>query len=168
MVIQALLREAGSSVPAEASIPEQTTQSGTPETYLGYGRAQRFASGERMIMDKAARYTAAGALKNGEWDLSGKWTVTKEYVVPEKKGDLRLGFEAKSVFLVVEPEDRQGRIRIRLDGKPLQADTPDVRKGILVPEESRLYQLVALDDAGPHVLSLEVTGKLRLFAFTFG
>jgi cytochrome c biogenesis protein CcdA/thiol-disulfide isomerase/thioredoxin len=168
MVIQALLKEAGSSVPAEASIPEQTIQSKTPETYLGYGRAQRFASGERMVMDKAARYTAGDILQNGEWDLSGKWTVTKEYIIPEQKGDLRLGFEAKNVFLVVESEDRNGRIKVRLDGKPLPSDTPDVRKGILIPEASRLYQLVALENPGRHVLSLEVTGKLRLFAFTFG
>ena len=36
------------------------------------------------------------------------------------------------------------------------------------PDTSRLYQLVGLDAAGPHVLSLDVKGNIRLFAFTFG
>ena len=31
-----------------------------------------------------------------------------------------------------------------------------------------MYQLVGLSAAGSHVLRLEVKGKLRLFAFTFG
>ena len=31
-----------------------------------------------------------------------------------------------------------------------------------------MYQLVGLTSAGPHVLRLEVKGRLRLFAFTFG
>lgn len=40
--------------------------------------------------------------------------------------------------------------------------------GRLVPAESRLYQLAGLPQAGAHLLRLEVKGKLRLFAFTFG
>ena len=80
---------------------------------------------------------------------------------------MQLGFDAKNVFLVIEPETHEGKIRILVDGK-MSGDTPDVKNGILVPGESRLYQLVALDVPGPHVLNLEVSGKLRLFAFTFG
>ena len=47
-------------------------------------------------------------------------------------------------------------------------DTPDVKKGLLTPGESRLYHLVALKKPGRHTLRLEVSGDLRLFAFTFG
>ena len=54
-----------------------------------------------------------------------------------------------------------------VDGKPA-ADTADVRAGVLVPVESRMYHLVRLPAAGPHVLRLTVKGRLRLFAFTFG
>jgi hypothetical protein len=31
-----------------------------------------------------------------------------------------------------------------------------------------MYQLVGLPAPGPHVLRLDVKGKIRLFAFTFG
>jgi cytochrome c biogenesis protein CcdA/thiol-disulfide isomerase/thioredoxin len=166
-VIKVLLKEAGSSVTSEASVPEQNIESSTPETYLGYSRARGFASDVPMVIDRATEYRPAGVPGNGEWNLSGKWTVTKEYIVPQREGTLQLGFDAKNVFLVIEPETRNGRIRIRLDGAQA-GDTQDVRKGILLPKESRLYQLVALNASGQHVLRLDVIGKLRLFAFTFG
>jgi cytochrome c biogenesis protein CcdA/thiol-disulfide isomerase/thioredoxin len=166
-VIQALLKEAGTPVTTDVSMPEQANESLTPETYLGYGRAQGFASGMRIVMDRVADYKAARDPENGEWNLTGRWTVTKEYIVPDHEGRLQLGFDAKNVFLVVEPETREEKIRILVDGET-PGDTPDVKNGILVPGESRLYQLVALDVAGPHVLSLEVSGKPRLYAFTFG
>lgn len=165
-VIKALLGEAGSSL-VESSVPQQTIESWTPETYLGYGRARKFSSKEPPVLDRAARYTSPRTLHSGEWSLSGNWKVAKEYVIPEGKGSLHLRFNAKNVFLVIEPETGDGRIQVALDGAPA-GDTPDVRKGMLLPDESRLYQLVALDAPGSHTLRLEVNGKLRLFAFTFG
>jgi cytochrome c biogenesis protein CcdA/thiol-disulfide isomerase/thioredoxin len=166
-VIKALLKEAGASAAADVSIPEQSIQSLTPEIYLGYGRAQGFVSDTSMAVERAAEYKASGLPENGEWNLSGKWTVTKEYIVPENEGNLQLGFDAKDVFVVIESETREGKIKIRVDGKPA-GDNPDVKNGVLQPVESGLYQLVALDTPGPHVLTLVVIGKLRLFAFTFG
>jgi cytochrome c biogenesis protein CcdA/thiol-disulfide isomerase/thioredoxin len=166
-VIKALLKEAGAASTVDVRMSEQSIESLTPETYLGYGRAAGFVSDTKMVSGSVAEYKAAGLPENGEWNLSGKWTVTKEYIVPENEGSLHLGFDAKNVFLVVEPESREGKIEIRVDGVPA-GDTHDVKNGVLHPRESRLYQLVALDIAGPHVLTLDVIGKLRLFAFTFG
>lgn len=165
-VIKALLGETGSSS-VESSIPPQTFESWTPETYLGYGRARKFSSKEPIVQDRAARYTSPGMLHSGEWSVSGNWKIAKEYIVPEGKGSLQVRFNAKNVFLVIEPETGNGRIQVKLDGAS-PGDTPDVRKGILSPNESRLYQLIALATPGTHTLHLEVNGKLRLFAFTFG
>ena len=108
-----------------------------------------------------------GHPRNGEWNLTGTWTITPQYVLPSTGGTLQLGFDAKNVFLVIEPEDRAGAVSVFVDDKP-GADTVDVKKGALAPRESRMYQLVGLAESGPHVLRLEVKGKLRLFAFTFG
>jgi hypothetical protein len=87
--------------------------------------------------------------------------------VPETSGTLQLGFNAKNVFLVIEPAGQGGTIGVSVDGKK-GADTPDVKDGALLPRESRMYQLVGLKQAGSHLLRLEVQGKVRLFAFTFG
>ena len=161
-VIRALLREAGAkNVSARARIKksEVKIESRTAETYLGYGRAEGFVSLESPIADVVAEYTASGEPGNGEWSLQGSWIVTREYIAPEDSGVLTLGFNAKNVFLVIEPFGDEGRIDVRVDGESERT---------ILPEESRLYQLVGFEEPGEHVLSLEIHGKLRLFAFTFG
>ncbi len=167
-VIRALLEEAGSLTTARAdSRPEAQLHSKTAETYLGYGRARGFTSDVKPVPNKPVLYRPASTPANGQWALEGRWTITEEYVVPEKTGVLELGFNAKDVFLVIEPAAGDGRVEVRVDGRPV-GDTADVRDGVLRPTESRLYHLVEKSEPGEHLLSLEVSGKLRLFAFTFG
>jgi cytochrome c biogenesis protein CcdA/thiol-disulfide isomerase/thioredoxin len=166
-VIQALLKEAGVNVGGIISKPATAIESYTPETYLGYDRGRGFASNTVPVPDKPADYLPARTPANGEWNLTGKWTITPQYVVPQDSGTLQLGFNAKNVFLVIEPGQPVGEIAVSVDGRPGD-DTADVRNGVLAPRESRMYQLVGLKQAGPHLLRLEVHGNVRLFAFTFG
>jgi thiol-disulfide isomerase/thioredoxin len=166
-VIRALLKEAGEKVRGRVSNPDFQYYAHTPETYLGYGRSEGFTSAVDLVADRMTDYRPGGTPDNAEWSLAGTWAVKREYVVPESEGVLAIGFNAKNVFLVVEPEEPGGEIRVKVDGS-VGSDTPDVKDGILMPDESRLYQLVGLEEPGEHVLSLEVKGKLRLFAFTFG
>jgi cytochrome c biogenesis protein CcdA/thiol-disulfide isomerase/thioredoxin len=167
-IIRTLLREAGATVGGNiVSLPEQQIQAQTPETYLGYDRARGFASAVAPVFDAPADYRPARVPENGEWNLTGRWTITPQYIVPQSSGTLQLGFQAKNVFLVIEPQSRDASIQVRVDGSP-PADTADVKNGRLEPAESRMYQLVGLKRPGAHLLKLEVKGKLRLFAFTFG
>jgi cytochrome c biogenesis protein CcdA/thiol-disulfide isomerase/thioredoxin len=166
-VIRELLAETGAETGSLVSKPAQLIEAGTPETYLGYGRGSGFASAVAPVADSPVDYQPARVPGNAEWNLSGAWTITREFVVPEGAGTLQLGFDAKNVFLVIEPEGRGGSISVQIDGVPA-GDTPDVRRGTLAVTESRMYQLAGLPAAGPHVLRLEVKGRLRLYAFTFG
>jgi cytochrome c biogenesis protein CcdA/thiol-disulfide isomerase/thioredoxin len=166
-VIQALLKEAGTNVVGIVSKPAPEIDAQTPETYLGYGRGRGFASTTVPVPDMVTDYLPARVPQNGEWNLSGKWTITQQYVLPESTGTLQLGFQAKNVFLVIEPQGSGGKIMVNVDGQP-GADTADVKDGALTPRESRVYQLVGLKKAGAHLLRLEVQGQVRLFAFTFG
>jgi cytochrome c biogenesis protein CcdA/thiol-disulfide isomerase/thioredoxin len=167
-VIQALLEEAGASVGGRiVSGPAQKIETKTPETYLGYDRAQGFLSAIEAVPDKTAEYRPAGSPGNGQWNLEGRWTITPQYIVPESSGTLQLGFRAKNVFLVIEPQTAGGEIEVKVDGFP-GADTDDVKDGVLVPAESRMYHLVGLKRPGAHLLNLAVKGRIRLFAFTFG
>ena len=167
-VIRALLAEAGKvrTVRAEAR-PEAELVSQTAETYLGYGRGRGFASAVEPVPDQPAAYRPARTPANGEWNLDGRWTIAREYIVPDDKGTLKLGFNARDVYLVIEPAGSEGSVTVLVNGTPA-LDTVDVRGGVLLPRESRLYHLVAEHEPGEHVLSLEVSGELRLFAFTFG
>jgi cytochrome c biogenesis protein CcdA/thiol-disulfide isomerase/thioredoxin len=166
-VIRALLKENGASLPAEKSTNEYMVDSNTPEMYLGYSRMAKFLSASKFVTDHEVDYSIERSPKNGEWGLSGTWTITREYVVPKSEGTLLLGFDAKSVFCVIEPESGPMEIEIKVDGK-IPGDTPDVKGGRLVPDTSRLYQIVGLKSPGTHMVELRVKGKIRLYAFTFG
>ncbi len=166
-VIQELLAESGAQVGGIVSKPAPAIDAGTPETYLGYGRGKGFASAVAPVGDAVVDYTPAHVPVNGEWNLAGRWTITQQYSVPASSGTLQLAFDAKNVFLVIEPQKPGGTISVFVDDKP-GADTVDVKKGLLTPLESRMYQLVGLSTPGSHNLRLEVKGQLRLFAFTFG
>jgi thiol-disulfide isomerase/thioredoxin len=166
-VIQQLLREAGSAVGGIISKPDQNLQVNTPETYLGYDRGRGLASAVPPVANVPVNYRPARTPANGEWNLSGTWTITPQFVVASADGTLQLGFNAKDVFLVIEPAGTGGTIAVSVDGAPA-ADTNDVHGGTLAPGESRMYHLVGLAAAGMHVLRLSVKGTLRLFAFTFG
>ena len=167
-VIRALLEEAGATrgrQPFRAR--DERLSSRTPETYLGHlrgaGPVGRPGCG-RGIRPSTVPPADPG---NGEWTLEGRWTIAGEYAATETTGVLELGFHARDVFLVIEPEGPGGTLEVLVDGMRA-ADTADVRGGVLAPSESRLYHLVRLEAAGPHVLRLAVKGRLRLFAFTFG
>jgi cytochrome c biogenesis protein CcdA/thiol-disulfide isomerase/thioredoxin len=167
-VIRALLEEADSlSADRAVETTEADLESNTAETYLGYGRARGFASAVTPVPNEAVEYNPARTPANGEWTLNGTWTIAKEYVVPEEKGVLELGFYAKDVFLVIEPAGEDGRIEVKVDGVPVE-DTDDVQGGMLRADESRLYHLFGKAEPGEHILNLEVNGNVRLFAFTFG
>ncbi len=83
-VIQQLLREAGGNPPGgivdphatgaqAAAAPDDAT---SPETYVGYGRATNFASGN-IHMNEAAGYQTPYPLQSNQWGLSGNWTVRR-------------------------------------------------------------------------------------------
>jgi cytochrome c biogenesis protein CcdA/thiol-disulfide isomerase/thioredoxin len=166
-VIRALLREAGASPEGRVSRKAPVLEARTPETYLGYSRSERLVSETPPAHDRAAEYGQPPVPSDGEWSLGGTWTIAEEYIVPSSSGTLELRFNARNVFLVVQPQEPGGEIRVEVDGEPAR-DTADVKGGIARPTDSRLYQLVGLNKAGSHLLQLEVKGNLRLFAFTFG
>jgi len=166
-VIQALLKEAGADTAGIVSKSAPVLADLTPETYLGYERGQGLASAVQAEAGKVLDYKPGALSSVGQWSLEGRWTITSQYIVPESAGTLNFRFNAKDVFLVVEPQAPGGSISVTVDSRP-PSDTPDLSGGIVKAAESRLYHLVKLESGGEHLLKLAVKGKLRLFAFTFG
>lgn len=167
-VIRDLLEEAGAvDLYRTVSNVQRSNSARTPETYLGYGRAKGLQTTTPVVPNSFAEYNPSLVPGNGEWTLEGSWNISREFIIPESAGALEIGFNAKNVFLVIEPGEEGGQVEVFVDGKT-PANTDDVRRGMLYPSESRLYQLVGTRRAGEHILRLEVEGELRLFAFTFG
>jgi cytochrome c biogenesis protein CcdA/thiol-disulfide isomerase/thioredoxin len=167
-VVRSLLEEAGKLPRQSIEIKEEVNiESRTAEIYLGFKRAKGFISKENIKVNKSVQYQPAGSPGNGQWNLTGRWTFKPEYIVPDDEGVLELGFNAKSVYIVIEPQSQNGWIEVELDGEKV-IKTPDVQNGILQQGDSRLYQLINLPKAGKHILNLRVHGELRLYSFTFG
>jgi thiol-disulfide isomerase/thioredoxin len=179
-VIQQLLAEAGrTDVPGGVAAPAATGAEAaadmdamqSPETYIGYGRAQNFASGP-VKQDAAASYETPYPLVVNQWGLSGDWTVGREKAVLAKAGGaISFRFHARDLHLVMGA-GKPVRIRVTIDGhKPGADHGVDIdADGNGVVREQRLYQLVR--QHGPiqdHTFRIEFRDPgVEAFSFTFG
>jgi cytochrome c biogenesis protein CcdA/thiol-disulfide isomerase/thioredoxin len=182
-LIRQLLTEAGAT-----HLPDMTAVTGTgvmaapdeadiasPETYIGYQRAQNFVSSGGAVPDKASAYSAPASLQLNQWALSGNWQVQGEEAV-SSSGSAKIVFRfwARDLNLVLGPSDAGHPIRFRvsLDGQPPGADhgTDDGSDGTGRVESQRLYQLLRLTrPQGEHTLTIEfLDAGVHAYSFTFG
>src|SRR5262249_4937639 len=154
-VIQQLLAEAGGTnvstdlVSVSASGAEAAADMGnvrSPETYVGYDRAENFVSPGGVVQDARHVY-ATTAPRLNEWALSGDWTIGKEDAVPNEKGcSIVYRFHARDLHLVLgpAPDGKPVRFRVTIDGAPPGnshgADIDADGRGTVSGQ--RLYQLV--------------------------
>jgi len=145
----------------------------TPETYLGSGRGERFASPGGASRERRA-YELPDSLRANHWALAGEWTIGRENVVLGRAGgSIAFRFQARDAHLVLSPGEREPiRFRVLLDGEapgPAHGlDADDDGSGIL--NEGRLYQLVRQPDA-IRERTLEITflePGAEAYALTFG
>ncbi len=174
--IQTLLKENGQKITAgiETDSQKSATKSGqTPETYLGYGRGERFANVEQFEADKAKNYSLPKDLKPNEWALAGKWEIgAKESISGSDNSILRVKFSAKEVYLVMNgPTDKP--VTVKLNGQMVTASAnggSDVdQTGNVHLDGARLYRLLKLPAyADQGVLDITVPSGTTINAFTFG
>ena len=182
-VIQQLLAEAGrAGVPGGTVDPRaggaqaaaDAGALGSPETYVGYGRGDNFASGA-VAYDKPAAYAVPHALTLNQWGLSGRWTIGEEKSRLERAGGrIVFRFHARDLHLVLGPgpDGKPLRFRVSLDGSPPAGDhgMDTDPQGYGTVTGQRLYQLIrqkgAVDDRTFQIEFLDPGAEA--FAFTFG
>jgi len=180
MVIRQLLAEAGRASKS-AQFAQGTTRGAekaaaiesikSPETYVGYWRAERFVSPGGQARDAAMTYAAAD-LKRNDWTLEGNWTVGRQSAVANaSSAAISYRFHARDLHLVLAAP-KSARFRITIDGKPPGADAgvdakPD-GSGMVTSE--RLYQLVRQKgEVRDRTFRIEFLDPgAEAFAFTFG
>ncbi len=183
-VIQALLAENGKTPPSigfvqaaaggiEQSPDDKDVKS--PETYVGYSRAERFASPGGEVRDDPHTYTAPPTLALNEWALSGQWRVRDERAeLKGSSGRIAYRFHARDLHLVLGPgpDGKPLRFRVTIDGKTPGADhgsdTDEDGNGKVA--EQRLYQLIRQSgDIHDRTFQIEFLDPgVQAFAFTFG
>ncbi|HEY4254158.1 MAG TPA: cytochrome c biogenesis protein DipZ [Roseomonas sp.] len=182
-VIQALLAEAnGRPAPtglvtvtaagAEAASDEGNVRS--PETYIGYERAENFVSPGGAAENQPRNYTA-GTPRLNEWGLSGDWTVGAEHAqLDAADGGITYRFHARDLHLVLGPaaDGRPVRFRVTIDGQPPGENhgTDTDAEGNGVVDGQRLYQLLRQTGAiGDRTFEIRFLDPgVQAFAFTFG
>uniref|UniRef100_UPI002899EA75 redoxin domain-containing protein n=2 Tax=unclassified Brevundimonas TaxID=2622653 RepID=UPI002899EA75 len=182
-VIQQLLKEAGAAgvandvVRVQASGAEAAAdmgQVGSPETYVGYARAENFRSPGGLGRDIVKTYAGA-PLQLNDWSLVGDWRVTREHAdLQNPGGRVAFRFKARDLHLVMGPSQTGAtpRFRVTIDGAALGVDAgSDIdAQGLGRIQGERLYQLIR--QAGPvreRTFEIEFLDPgVQVFAFTFG
>lgn len=170
-VPQSVVDVAGQGVEAAADVGEI----GSPETYIGYERAQNFALAGGQVPDVSHVYGDAPRLALNQWALKGDWTVQGENaVLNQATGSITYRFHARDLHLVLGPAagGKSVRFRVLIDGKPplgdQGTDVDDQGNGTVT--EQRLYQLVRqtgpVTDRNFEIQFLDP--GVQAFSFTFG
>ena len=145
----------------------------TPETYLGYGRSERFAPADADTVGPTA-YELPQRLDVNHWALAGDWTIEREKVVLDQAGgSIAFRFHARDANLVLSAGAReQIPVRVLLDGEApgpsAGVDIDEDGTGILA--DGRLYQLIRQHD-GVRDRTVEISFSepgAEGYAFTFG
>jgi len=145
------------------------------ETYVGYQRAQHFASPGGLDQDDPKLYSIPPQLELNQWALAGKWIDQGQIAaLASTRGKIAFRFHARDLHLVLGPsvDGKPIRFRVTIDGKaPGEdhgVDTNDNGDGVVT--ENRLYQLVRQKGAiTDHTFTIEFLDPgVQAFAFTFG
>src|SRR6266498_4365364 len=127
----------------------------TPESYVGYDRADRFV-GDRLQAGRPAAYHFPATLPLHDLAFGGLWTVLGERAVAGLGAGLRVHFQASKVYLVL---GGHGRVNVLVDGK---------RQRTVRVSGDRLYTLVDSPRELDALLELRLTSGVSAYAFTFG
>jgi hypothetical protein len=183
-VIQRLLEQNGatslsagsinvSGAGAEAAPDNQDV--GSPETYIGFGRAEHFACTQPIAQGARKTYAPRPRLSLNQWALGGTWKVGAESaVLQEASGKIVFRFHARDLHLVLGPPNggQPVRFKVTLDGTPPGEDhgSDTDASGAGTVQGHRLYQLIrqkgTVEDRTFEIEFLDP--GVQAFAFTFG
>ena len=181
-VIQELLKQNGAAnvsgglvhISAAGVEAPGSNSEGSPETYVGYRRAENFASPGRLVHDSPALYNPPVSPSLNQWGLSGTWDVGPESGVPAAGAKIVFRFHSRDLHIVLGPAQngKPVRFKVTLDGaapgRNCGVDCAPDGSGEI--REPRLYQLIRQE--GPiedKTFQLEFLDPgAHAYVFTFG
>ncbi|HET7708119.1 MAG TPA: cytochrome c biogenesis protein DipZ [Sphingomicrobium sp.] len=180
-VIRALLMESGrrpAALGGEVKVDGAAAAAAraslrSPETYLGYGRDDRFVSPGGLAEEKVKTYRLADTALN-DWAYGGPWKAERERSVAQAPGTrIRMRFHARDLHMVLaSTTGRPIRFRVTLDGKAPGRDAglniaPD---GSGTIRDEGFYQLIRQKGAvSERSFEIEFLDRgAAAFTFTFG
>ncbi len=147
----------------------------SPETYIGYARAENFASRPGIKPDRETLYTAPARPRLNEWGLGGTWADHRQIAeLKSAGGEIVYRFHARDLHLVLGPaaDGKPIHFKVTIDGQaPGEnhgVDTDAEGNGVVT--DYRLYQMVRLKEhVTDHTFVIEFEDPgVQAFSFTFG
>ena len=181
--IRALLAEAGVKPASQSALPvgegaqaaADIASMHSPETYVGYERADGFASRPDAVPDRTQSYALVGVPRLNQWGLSGVWRVGAENAALQSvPGKIVFRFHARDLHLVMGPgaSGKPVHFKVTLNGAPPESNHgADINAdGMGTVVERRLYQLIRQSGAiADQTFEIEfLDAGAEAFAFTFG
>ncbi len=147
----------------------------SPESYVGYDRAENFASPGGEAWDKRHVYSGPSTLKLSQWALTGEWIAKKQFaLLNAPNGQIVYRFHARDLHLIMGPPTPGASVRFRvtIDSRPPGAahgvDVDGQGNGTVI--QPRLYQLIRqpqpISDRQFQIEFLDP--GIEAFDFTFG
>jgi Thioredoxin like C-terminal domain len=183
-VIQEVLKENGATGLEDSTVSVSTVgveaaadfaNEASPETYVGYRQAERFASPERVAKDSPKIYGPPANPSLNQWGLIGSWNVGSESAVLQAApGKIVFRFHSRDLHMVLAPakDGRPVRFKVTLEGAAPSDNSgvDSAADGAGVVREPRLYQLIrqkgAIED---RTFAIEFLDPgVQAFVFTFG
>lgn len=133
----------------------------TPETYLGYQRADVDLS-PVIKKDQTSKYHFAKQLILNAWNLQGLWQVNADSITAMEAGAaLKIHFNACKVFLVMgNSSNKPITVKVLVN---------QVKKNDIVVNKYSLYEAVSLDNFSSAYLEIISTAPgLKVYTLTFG
>ena len=144
----------------------------SPESYLGYEKAEAFASD---VLQDAPRTYSIPSLSLNQWGLAGNWTVKGiGALLNEANGKVAYRFHARDVNLImgVSPGSQPVSFTVKVDGNPPgSAHGTDIdAQGNGIAGRQRTYQLVREQSRiTDRVFEIQFAEPgVEAFCFTFG
>lgn len=147
----------------------------SPETYIGYARAENFSSPGGIKRDAVKTYVEPKHLSLNDWGLEGSWLDHQQVAILDSAGGkIVFRFHARDLHLVLGPgaDGKPVQFRVTIDGQaPGEnhgVDTDAQGNGVVTA--FRLYQLVRQkDEIKDHTFTIEFEDPgVQAYSFTFG
>ncbi|MCI0503505.1 redoxin domain-containing protein [Candidatus Micrarchaeota archaeon] len=132
----------------------------SPETYAGFGANLGLGSGLACDKSGCDRYVDGGEHDRNVIYPDGEWVQMEDYLeLKGARGRISYKFNARQANVVIEPLEKGCDALVLLDGK---------EAGKLKLDNPGMYTVYQEKDYSEKDLSLEFSGKVRVYAFTFG
>lgn len=144
----------------------------TPETYLGFARADRYQSPQSPVINNVGIYTFPSQLSLDNWALQGKWIINAQNIVAaEANAAIALYFQASHVYVVAgHSNSKPITVRVLLNDVPITTNAgADVKNSLLTITDERLYEIARFPKPTQGKITLIISAPgAELYTFTFG